>query len=660
MTMTIMHNDASMTTLGILNKNSSSLAKDLKKVSSGMKLTSAGDDASGYAISERMRAQIRSLAQDTRNTQNGTALLKVAEGAVSSTVDILRTLKAKAIDAANDTNTDTDRATLQKELDQSADQIDDNALVTFNGKYLVDGSHNRKIAATKTARTNEMLSTATTGTTAFTAMADRNGESLAIQSGDTVTMNWVKQGETHSVSVDGIGTTEDLLEKANAAMGASVTSATRKKWTINGVSTYDANEVLRDVDLTISCDIDTVKGTHATPSGMGFSVNAIRSSLLSYMNKFANQTGQLTSASDMAKVFFKNVTFKEYGMPQYDGTDAGKKAVDEFIAKYRADVAYTDSTIVVEEPWPDSYFDRVPSVVYKLEFTGLKAADGAPLYINYGWRQGDGGYMVGFEYMPLAGLTESDWMAFNPMKNQFPGIEIWSDPVIESEEEYLEAKGEGAVFEPMTRNGSELGDDGTGGTVTTADGKNAVTITAYPSGLGGQVAGLTFKVTDSQGKVRRSATEKLNAFDESIRAENASEDNALVIHTGTKANQNVKVYLTDMRTEALGLKSSTGATISIGTQTAANAAINVLDTAVQKALDEQTRIGAYESRLDFTAQNLTTAEENVTASESTIRDADMAKEMTSYMKHNVLLQASQSMLAQANQTSSNALSLLQG
>ena len=122
----------------------------------------------------------------------------------------------------------------------------------------------------------------------------------------------------------------------------------------------------------------------------------------------------------------------------------------------------------------------------------------------------------------------------------------------------------------------------------------------------------------------------------------------------------VKVYLTDMRTEALGLKSSTGKTISIGTQAAANAAINVLDTAVQKALNEQTRIGAYESRLDFTAQNLTTAEENVTASESTIRDADMAKEMTSYMKESVLLQASQSMLAQANQTSSNALSLLQG
>ena len=66
-----------------------------------------------------------------------------------------------------------------------------------------------------------------------------------------------------------------------------------------------------------------------------------------------------------------------------------------------------------------------------------------------------------------------------------------------------------------------------------------------------------------------------------------------------------------------------------------------------------------QSRLEFTTENLTIAHENVTASESTIRDADMAKEMTEYTKNNVLLQAAQSMLAQANQNSSSVLSLLQ-
>ncbi|MBR1396031.1 MAG: flagellin, partial [Selenomonadaceae bacterium] len=81
--------------------------------------------------------------------------------------------------------------------------------------------------------------------------------------------------------------------------------------------------------------------------------------------------------------------------------------------------------------------------------------------------------------------------------------------------------------------------------------------------------------------------------------------------------------------------------------------------ALQKAIDQQTDICAVESRLDYTSSNLTTSSENVQNAESTIRDADMAKEMTNYTKNNVLLQAAQSMLAQANQNSSAVLSLLQ-
>ena len=132
--MVVKNNMSAINTLNTLNKNHGALSKSLQKVSSGMKINSAADDASGYAISERMRVQIRSLDQDNKNTQNGSALMKVAEGAVQSTVDILKTLKEKVINAANDTNTDSDRAQIQKELDQSIDQINDNANVTYNGK----------------------------------------------------------------------------------------------------------------------------------------------------------------------------------------------------------------------------------------------------------------------------------------------------------------------------------------------------------------------------------------------------------------------------------------------------------------------------------------------------------------------------------------------
>ena len=102
-----------------------------------------------------------------------------------------------------------------------------------------------------------------------------------------------------------------------------------------------------------------------------------------------------------------------------------------------------------------------------------------------------------------------------------------------------------------------------------------------------------------------------------------------------------------------------GKTLNVSTQKNANAAINVLDNAIQKALDQQTTIGAIESRLEYTSTNLTTASENVTASESTIRDADMAKEMTEYTKDNVIAQAGTSALSQANELPQMALQLLQ-
>ena len=134
----------------------------------------------------------------------------------------------------------------------------------------------------------------------------------------------------------------------------------------------------------------------------------------------------------------------------------------------------------------------------------------------------------------------------------------------------------------------------------------------------------------------------------------------LVIHHGTKSNEKLHFYLNDMRTTAL--KEKGGRTLdetSVRTQKDVSDAISVVDGALDYALGEATTVGAYISRLRTTDANIVTMNETTTASESTIRDADMAKEMTSYMKNNVLLQASQSMLAQANRSSTDVLKLLQ-
>ena len=466
MAMVVKNNMSAVNTLNVLNKNQSALSQSLQKVSSGMKINSAGDDASGMAISERMRVQVRSLDQDDKNTKNGTALLRTAEGAVQSTVEVLKTLKEKAINAANDTNTDEDRRLIQKEVDKLIDQIDENALTTYNGKYLIDGSRNGFVGGpggqgTFTCFTNMSLSTDTTGLTFLTELKRRDGNDLGILPSDTLTASWVKDGVTYTRSVSPIGDTMDLA-------GA----------------------------------IRLVTESHA---GLG-------------------PTNELI------------------------GTDAY----------------------------------------------------GRPVY--------------------------------------------------------------------------------------TPDNKPGITVQANKPGVDGQIAGLTFCVTDSEGKMRNDVNATLDAFKETIRGQNPSEDNSLVLQTGTRANQEIKVGFTDMRSAALGLQSQSGngwdhqplpppssplppnftdtqvvgmgPKVQLTTREAANAAINVFDNALIKATDEAVNIGAVQNRLQYTSNNLIVAAENVQASESTIRDADMAKEMTAYTKNNVLTQAAQAMLAQANQNSSTVLSLL--
>ena len=149
--------------------------------------------------------------------------MKVAEGAVSSTVEILKTLKEKAVNAANDSNTDNNRQTIQKELDQSIDQINDNANVTINGKYLVDGSKNTIGNATYTALSNQSLKTDTTAATKLTDLAARSGDSLEIHDTDKVTVSYVKSGKTYSTTYQVKDTTlQDIFNKAEEVNKAEI------------------------------------------------------------------------------------------------------------------------------------------------------------------------------------------------------------------------------------------------------------------------------------------------------------------------------------------------------------------------------------------------------------------------------------------------------
>jgi flagellin len=139
--MIINHNIAALNTLTQLNKNTSATQKSLEKLSSGLRINGAADDAAGLAISEKMKGQIRGLDQASRNAQDGISLVQTAEGSLNETQDILQRMRELSVQSSNDTSTDADRKEIQKEISQLKDEVDRISNDTeFNTKKLLNGS----------------------------------------------------------------------------------------------------------------------------------------------------------------------------------------------------------------------------------------------------------------------------------------------------------------------------------------------------------------------------------------------------------------------------------------------------------------------------------------------------------------------------------------
>jgi len=145
----ISHNLAALHAFHRLRINNRSAANNLEKLSSGFRINKAADDAAGLAISEKMRAHIRGLAQATRNIQDGISLVQTAEGALGTIHDILQRMSELAVQSANGTYSDSDRQRIQEEVEELKQEIDNIATNTeFNGIKLLDGSVAGKIKIT--------------------------------------------------------------------------------------------------------------------------------------------------------------------------------------------------------------------------------------------------------------------------------------------------------------------------------------------------------------------------------------------------------------------------------------------------------------------------------------------------------------------------------
>ena len=135
------------TSLNDLNRAQTSQAESIKRIATGTKYYSPANGASEYAIVQRIYNNIGSVTQSNSNTQTTNAMLNVAAGAVSNTINSLSSLKQTLISAANGTNSNSDVAALQESVNQTLSQIDSNAQITYNGQSLLDGSQSIQVAS---------------------------------------------------------------------------------------------------------------------------------------------------------------------------------------------------------------------------------------------------------------------------------------------------------------------------------------------------------------------------------------------------------------------------------------------------------------------------------------------------------------------------------
>lgn len=613
MAMVVKNNMPAKQTLNKLNKNSKALSKSLKKVASGMKINSAADDASGFSISERMRVQIRALDQANANAQNAGSLLRVADGALSSTVDIMRTMKEKAINAANDTNTDADRAIIQKELDQVIDQVNDNANITFNGRYIFDGG------ADKTYSTEQMINAAL-----YSEWIPNSLESIKNGLGlDFANSNGVKEIGIYFSN-----------ESGN-------TLAYVTHWSSGGKATELALTV--NMNYYNNLDKDDVNGKSGTPGG-GYLDRTIVHELT-----HAVMASNISYYGDLYGCITEGAAEVVHGIDDFRTSD---------ILTFASSGGAIDSNLEKNSGTGDSVKHYAGGYVmyrYMAANSGFAPADSVKQFMSS--LASSSGNIDDRIDAAVAAATKGRFSSFDSMKAAMAADRNrYGSGNAETKKFLLDCCNinlDNNAIDVGSITGSDAGNRTSKNAEETLPEAGSVKFWTNPVANESVIDGLTVKWRPGDRTVHfTSGDVQWHSADLRIK-------DGLSFQTGTKANQNIFLALSKIDAQAMGLMDKDGKTLKVTTQTKAEAAISQLDKSINRALNQLTTIGAVTSRMEYTRANLTTASENTVSAESVIRDADMAKEMTEYTKNNVLLQAAQSMLAQANQNSSGVLSLLQ-
>ena len=549
--MVVQHNLQAMNANRMLGLTTKTVAGSTEKLSSGYRINRAADDAAGLAISEKMRKQVRGLTQAAANAEDGISCVQTAEGALAEVQDMLQRMNELCVQAANGTNSTSDRQYIQDEIDQLISEVDRIAETTkFNETFLLKGDQegatdNVYITNYSTTYTKNIVPNGYNGTPTTYCMNYIGTNNLYVVDSKVMT-----SGPSISLGADKISTGDDMTKY----LKKDTTADNKGKAALNTTS-YTAF-------INVELDSNITNGKDLYTDGASSIVKA-KQELFIYNTENSTVT-RITKDTAMAKYLNDDNTMKDqYRLVDYLDSSKGTGGK---VTSQMGTFKWNDKNLEIDES------------IQKLYDADGKEVSGIALH-QYFDEQGN--YKGGLFKTSQAKATD----------------EVFSSTA--SAQKYAKA------------------------------GETVSTISRYITQSSKQVAeGLTFQ-----------------------------------LHVGAQSDRKNKITATiDTLTSAgLGIDMLASYNIGIVDITGNNAtdAIDVVDEALQKVSRQRSALGAVQNRLDHTVRNLDNIVENTTSAESAIRDTDMAEEMVRYSNANILQQAGQAMLAQANQSNQGVLTLLQ-
>ena len=666
MAMTVNTNMASLNAQRNLSKTQGLLNKSLGRLSSGLRINSAKDDAAGMAISNRFTAQVRGVDQAVRNANDGISMLQTSEGGMQEVTTILQRMREIAVQGSNDTNSASDRASLQGEMDQLFKEIDRISGATqFNGIGLLDG----------TGGTKSLQIGANSGQTI----------SVSLKSTKTTALNlngYSKLGELNSGRVGDMSASSGLSINGTAIDAAAASTAKEAATAINlatgatGVTavaynTYKgkggASGIVSGLQIGTSA---TAMATIASSGSM--------TELVANINRDApgvtatlNSDGSMTLSNDTGEdIYVGGTTAAVANTGLTAGTRSGYIALtdenNEAISITASKEGETNVSGTAVSAANAATFTAASVEKWGLNIsTGSTSSTGAAVTTN-ALAAGDlvlNGVSVG----ATTGTTAGDKAAAINLVKGTSGVSASATTQVKYSVNVIALANADATG--ITINGSAV--TFTGATSMT----NVVSaINSIGNGISASVETLTGKlvISSASGQNIQMATAGTgtamslltNAFGAAASNLNTgtialtSDTGADIKIAGSASSAGASAIAAGF-VEQGGSSEAVGQGLSVESLANANNAINRIDDALNKVAINRSELGAVQNRLDSTISNLQNASENFSAANGRILDADFAKETADMSKQQILMQAGVAMLAQAKQLPQQVLQLLQ-